>query len=102
MVEKNERTFEFLFRLKKSSEFWLVKKSKKTCFDNKSEARENSKCVRVFQLSIEDFLFQFFKNHYFKQQLLLQSNSVITNSLGPAIFVRYNRVDLCTKMTNFT
>jgi hypothetical protein len=30
----------------------------------------------------------------------LQSNSVITNSSGPAIFVRYNRAHLCTKMTN--
>ncbi len=29
-----------------------------------------------------------------------QSNLVITISLGPAIFVRYNRVNLCTKMTN--
>ncbi len=32
---------------------------------------------------------------------LIQSNSVITNSSGPAIFVRYNRVHLRTKMTNF-
>ncbi len=29
-------------------------------------------------------------------------NSVITNSSGPAIFVRYNRVSLCTNITNFT
>ncbi len=34
--------------------------------------------------------------------LRVQSNSVITNSSGPAIFVRYNRVHLCTEMTNFT
>ncbi len=32
--------------------------------------------------------------------LLIQSNSVITNSSGPAIFVRYNRVNLCGKITN--
>ncbi len=32
----------------------------------------------------------------------IQSNSVITNSSGPAIFVRYNRVNLCTKLTNLT
>jgi hypothetical protein len=32
----------------------------------------------------------------------VQSNSVITNSSGPAIFVRYNRVDLCNKMTSST
>ncbi len=30
----------------------------------------------------------------------LQSNSVITNSSGPAILVSYNRVNLCTKITN--
>ncbi len=29
-----------------------------------------------------------------------QSNLVITNSFGPSIFVRYNRVDLRKKMTN--
>ncbi len=28
--------------------------------------------------------------------------SVTTNSSGAAIFVRYNRVNLCTKMTNLT
>jgi hypothetical protein len=27
-------------------------------------------------------------------------NSVITNSAGPAIFVRYNRVSLCSQLTN--
>ncbi len=32
----------------------------------------------------------------------LQSNSVKTNSSGPAIFVRYNRVILCIKMSNMT
>ncbi len=31
----------------------------------------------------------------------VQSNSVITNSPRPAIFVRYNRVNLCTKMAKF-
>ncbi len=30
----------------------------------------------------------------------LHSNSVITNSLGPATYVRYNRVNLCTNVTN--
>ncbi len=33
---------------------------------------------------------------------MVQSNSVITNSSGPAVFVRYNRINLCTKMTNMT
>jgi hypothetical protein len=31
-----------------------------------------------------------------------QSNSVVKNSSGPVIFVRYNRVNLCTKLTNLT
>ncbi len=31
-----------------------------------------------------------------------QSISVITNSSGPSIFVRCNRVNLCTKVTNLT
>ncbi len=30
----------------------------------------------------------------------LQPNSVITNSLGPSIFVLYNRVSLCTVLKN--
>ncbi len=30
----------------------------------------------------------------------VQWNSIITNSSGPAIFVRYNRVHLCTNDTN--
>ncbi len=30
----------------------------------------------------------------------IQSNSVITNNLGTAILVRYNRLNLCIKMTN--
>jgi len=29
----------------------------------------------------------------------IQSNLVITNSSGPAEFVRYNRVDLCSEIT---
>ncbi len=32
--------------------------------------------------------------------IAIQWNSVITNHSGPAIFVRYNRVNLCSKMTN--
>jgi hypothetical protein len=31
---------------------------------------------------------------------LIYSNSVITNISGPAIFVHYSQVNLCTKMTN--
>jgi hypothetical protein len=30
----------------------------------------------------------------------IQPNSVITNSMGPAIFVRYNLVNLCTNINN--
>ncbi len=37
---------------------------------------------------------------FLSHTLLIQSNSVITNSSGPAIFARYNRVNLCSKMTN--
>jgi hypothetical protein len=37
---------------------------------------------------------------YKKFAFPLQSNSVITNNLRPAIFVCYNRVSLCCKMTN--
>jgi hypothetical protein len=33
---------------------------------------------------------------------VIHSNSVITNSSGSAIFVRYNRDTLCTKVTNLT
>jgi hypothetical protein len=32
----------------------------------------------------------------------IQSNSVITNRSGPEIFVRYNWVRLCTKITILT
>ncbi len=32
--------------------------------------------------------------------MIIQSNSVITNSSGPDIFVRYNLVNLCTNVTN--
>ena len=39
-------------------------------------------------------------NEDWRMNLELQSNSVIANSSGPAIFVRYNRVNLCSKMTN--
>ncbi len=35
-------------------------------------------------------------------KILVQSNSVITNCSGPAIFVRFNRVNLCSKMTNMS
>ncbi len=33
---------------------------------------------------------------------MLHSNSVIANSSGAIIYVRHNRVNLCTKMTNLT
>ncbi len=34
--------------------------------------------------------------------LEVQSKSVLTNSSGPAIIVRYNRVNLCSKMTDLS
>ncbi len=51
-----------------------------------------------------------FENNFFQiYNLNLQYNSVIMNSSGPAIFVRYyrglfcyNRVNMCTEMTNLT
>jgi hypothetical protein len=59
--------------------------------------------TKGFKKNLKSFL----KFYSFQAKMLvgrnfykLQSNSVITNSLGPAIFVRYNRVKLCAKMTN--
>ncbi len=40
------------------------------------------------------------KNNAWMSDFKIQSNSVITNSSGPAISVRYNRVNLCTNVTN--
>jgi len=42
---------------------------------------------------------KFMKELQFRSRINIQSNSVITNSTGPANFVRYNWVDLCSKMT---
>ncbi len=50
----------------------------------------NRLCLKFTQLTVS----------FMSSTYLLQSNSVITNSSGPDIFVRYNRVNLCTKMTN--
>ncbi len=49
--------------------------------------------LKLKLIFFEEWILFFFWN---KNKKLIQSNSVITNSSGPAIFVRYNRVYLCT------
>jgi hypothetical protein len=42
----------------------------------------------------------YFESHiYFETKRSIQSNSVITTSAGPLIFVRYNHEALCSKVT---
>ncbi len=57
------------------------------------------KCIGLIKLQREQINMTSF---ILKRKLVLQSNSVITNSSGPVIFVRYNRVFLCTKITKLT